>query len=202
MAKLTGLYPEDPKDAAFADMVVFHVTDFMDVSRGHVLDPCVREYQSTKAPEYERKQLGRTTYAARGTWSRESGVSREGAGLRVTTAREVVCGLLDCGIAGNKGICPCGSFQPLHPARQLRKLADACHSLPCAVHVLVLCRCPIPSLPPCAPQLFMPTWTMPAEEKVKARQDILAGKGGDKLKQLEKIIVRAAAAGRRGRERS
>ncbi|PNW71783.1 hypothetical protein CHLRE_16g682725v5 [Chlamydomonas reinhardtii] len=73
VAKLTGLYPEDPKDAAFADMVVFHVTDFMD--------------------------------------------------------------------------------------------------------------------------LFMPTWTMPAEEKVKARQDILAGKGGDKLKQLEKIIEKANAEG-------
>ncbi|KAG2435930.1 hypothetical protein HXX76_007125 [Chlamydomonas incerta] len=73
VAKLTGLYPEDPLQAAFADMVAFHVTDFMD--------------------------------------------------------------------------------------------------------------------------LFLPTWTMPAEEKVKARQDILAGKGGEKLKQLEKIIEKAEAEG-------
>ncbi|KAG2433085.1 hypothetical protein HYH02_012789 [Chlamydomonas schloesseri] len=73
VAKLAGLYPEDPKDAAFADMVVFHMNDFMD--------------------------------------------------------------------------------------------------------------------------LFSPTWQMPAEEKVKARQDILAGKGGDKLKALEKIIEKAEAEG-------
>ncbi|KAG2435931.1 hypothetical protein HXX76_007126 [Chlamydomonas incerta] len=44
-------------------------------------------------------------------------------------------------------------------------------------------------------ELFVPTWTMPAEEMVKARQGILAGKGGEKLKQLEKIIEKAEAEG-------
>ena len=35
----------------------------------------------------------------------------------------------------------------------------------------------------------MPSFSLPAEERAKARQDALAGKGGDKLKQMEKLLV-------------
>ncbi|KAG2435919.1 hypothetical protein HXX76_007114 [Chlamydomonas incerta] len=36
--------------------------------------------------------------------------------------------------------------------------------------------------------ILTPSWTLPAEEKIKARQEALAGKGGDKLKQLDKLV--------------
>ncbi|PNW71797.1 hypothetical protein CHLRE_16g688550v5 [Chlamydomonas reinhardtii] len=35
---------------------------------------------------------------------------------------------------------------------------------------------------------LMPSFSLPAEERAKARQDALAGKGGDKLKQMEKLL--------------
>ncbi|KAG2488828.1 hypothetical protein HYH03_012627 [Edaphochlamys debaryana] len=43
--------------------------------------------------------------------------------------------------------------------------------------------------------LFMPTWSMAPEERAKARQAILEGKGKDKLLSLSKIIEEAEAAG-------
>ncbi|KAG2433101.1 hypothetical protein HYH02_012804 [Chlamydomonas schloesseri] len=36
--------------------------------------------------------------------------------------------------------------------------------------------------------LLTPSWSLPLEEKVKARQEALAGKGGDKLKALDKLV--------------
>ncbi|KAG2435961.1 hypothetical protein HXX76_007155 [Chlamydomonas incerta] len=37
--------------------------------------------------------------------------------------------------------------------------------------------------------LFTSTYNLPLEEKVKARQEILAGKGSEKLKMLEKLVA-------------
>ncbi|KXZ41057.1 hypothetical protein GPECTOR_881g129 [Gonium pectorale] len=37
-------------------------------------------------------------------------------------------------------------------------------------------------------ELFTPTWALPMEERIKARQEILAGKGKEKLQQLEKLV--------------
>ena len=42
---------------------------------------------------------------------------------------------------------------------------------------------------PACPQLFSSSYSLPLEEKIKARQDMLAGKGGEKLKLLEKLVV-------------
>ncbi|GLI67599.1 hypothetical protein VaNZ11_011841 [Volvox africanus] len=36
--------------------------------------------------------------------------------------------------------------------------------------------------------LFNPTWSLPLEEKIKARQEILAGKGKEKLEFLNKLL--------------
>ncbi|KAG2433056.1 hypothetical protein HYH02_012760 [Chlamydomonas schloesseri] len=39
--------------------------------------------------------------------------------------------------------------------------------------------------------LFTSTYSLPLEDKIKARQEILAGKGGEKLKMLEKLVASA-----------
>ncbi|KXZ46903.1 hypothetical protein GPECTOR_39g397 [Gonium pectorale] len=43
--------------------------------------------------------------------------------------------------------------------------------------------------------LFTPTWTMEKDAKIKARQEILAGKGKEKLQALAKVLEAAEAEG-------
>ncbi len=54
-----------------------------------------------------------------------------------------------------------------------------------------------PLLPPCARarmQLFAPTWALPLDARIKARQELLAGKAKDKLNDLSKFVVSTVQA--------